>query len=53
MLRRPRLANFAHIIKTVTIFIKTTFKTKNLKSCIKMQSIYVFLDKTKVDDFQY
>ena len=35
ILKRPRAANFADIIKTATIFIKTTFKDpppQNLKN---------------------
>ena len=29
ILRRPRVANFAYIIKIATIFIRTTFKDSN------------------------
>ena len=55
ILRRPRVANFTSIINIATIFIKTTFKNskkcqKYKKLCIKMQSISVFLDKTKISD---
>ena len=54
MLRRPRVANFADIIKIATIFIKTTFKDSEYsKSCwfpMKndvrgvSRNLYVFLD---------
>ena len=54
ILRRPRVANFPDIIKTTVMFIKTTIKEskqiKNKKICIKMQSIYVFLNIAKVAD---
>ena len=39
ILRRPRVANFADIIKIITMFIETVFK---------MLSISVFLDITKL-----
>ena len=52
ILRRSR-SQFADIIKTATRFIKITFKNKKevklmKKLCIKVQSMYVFLDITKV-----
>ena len=56
ILRRPRVANFPDIIKTTVMFIKTTIKEskqikkKKKKLCIKMQSIYVFLNLVKVAD---
>ena len=53
ILRRPRVANFAEIIKVSTMFIKTTFKdSKKLKELeiflkiMKKRSISVFLDVT-------
>ena len=55
ILRRPRVANFADIIKMTTMFIETTFKDskklKALKIIIKIQAISVFLGVTKVADF--
>ena len=56
ILRRPRVANFADIIKIIIIFIKTILKDskksqKNLKLFTKMQSISVFLDIAKFPDF--
>ena len=57
MLRRPRVVNFADIIKIATIFIKTTFKDSNkikrVKNYVlKVQSISAFLDITKVANFR-
>ena len=57
MLRRPRVVNFADIIKIATIFIKTTFKDSNkikrVKNyVVKVQSISAFLDITKVANFR-
>ena len=57
MLRRPRVVNFADIIKIATIFIKTTFKDSNkikrIKNYVlKVQSISAFLDITKVANFR-
>ena len=53
-LRRPRVANFADI-KIATTFIKNLLRLEksenNLKLCIKMQSISVFLEVTKVVAF--
>ena len=49
------MVNFADIVKFATKFIETTFKDlKKVKKklCIKMQSISVFLDITKVTDFR-
>ena len=59
ILRKPKVADFADIIKMATMFTKTTFKKKQKKNskkkqqklCIKMQSIFVLLDITKVADF--
>ena len=56
-LRRPRVAKFTDIIKTTTMFFKATFKDskkskRNQKLCIKMHSLSVFLDITKVIDFR-
>ena len=55
--RRPRVVNFADIIKIATIFIKTTFKDSNkikrVKNYVlKVQSISAFLDITKVANFR-
>ena len=53
ILRRSRVSDFSDIIKIATMFIKTTFKdSKKLKELEAMQSISVFLDVTKVADFQ-
>ena len=52
-----RVANFADIMKVATMFIKTTFKDlkkvkKNKKLRIKMQSVPLFPDITKIADFR-
>ena len=50
VLRKPRVAILADIIKILTIFIKIIFrdlKKSKEKLCLKIQSISVFLD-----DFQ-
>ena len=53
ILRRSRVSDFSDIIKIATMFIKTTFKdSRKLKELEAMQSISVFLDVTKVADFQ-
>ena len=47
ILRTTGVANFVDVIKIATIFIKITLKTqkaKKQKLCIKIQSIFVFLD---------
>ena len=44
ILRRPRVVNFADIIKIATTFIKVTRKD--------LQSISVFLGITKIADFR-
>ena len=56
ILKRPRVVIFPDIIKVVTIFIKTIFKTKKkklreLEVILKVQSISVFLHATKFADF--
>ena len=56
ILGRPRVVNFADIIKTATMFIKTTTfkdsgKVKKLEIIYQIQSIFVFLDLTKLVDF--
>ena len=56
ILRRARVANFADIMKTAAMLIKTTFKnSKKFKRirifCTKIQSIFVFLEITKIADF--
>ena len=56
ILKRPRVAIFADIIKVVTIFTKTIFKDskkKKLEIIIKIQSISVFLHVTKFTDFRW
>ena len=58
ILRRSRVTNFADIIEIATIFIKPIFKNSKKvkrirKYILKMQSISVFLGKTKIDDFQW
>ena len=58
ILKRPRVAIFADIIKVVTIFTKTIFKDskkkkKELEIIIKIQSISVFLHVTKFTDFRW
>ena len=56
--RRPSVANFAEIIKIAVMFFKTTFKdpekVKKIRNYVLkcMISITVFLDITKVADFQ-
>ena len=57
ILRRPRVANFTDIIKITNTYIKTTFKDskeakKNQKFCIRMYSLFVVLDITKIADFR-
>ena len=56
ILRKTRVANFADIIKNLTIFTKTTFEdsknSKDLELCIKMQSIHAFPDILKFTNFQ-
>ena len=53
ILRKPREAIFAKIVKIVTMFTKTSLKTqKMLKECIEIQSISVFLDISKFANFQ-
>ena len=57
LLRKPRIAIFANIIKTVTMFIKTIFedskKVKRIRNYeSKMQSLSVFLDIANFADFR-
>ena len=53
ILRRPPMANFAEIIKTVTMFIKSTLKNWNKVEWIRNYAIYIsFFDITKVDNFR-
>ena len=52
-----RVANFADIMKVATMFIKAIFKDlkkvkKNKKLPIKMQSVPLFPDITKIPDFR-
>ena len=55
ILRKPRVANFADIIKIAIMFTKKAFKdskkVKKLKLCVKMQCISIFLDIGKFTDF--
>ena len=56
ILRRPRVAIFADIIKIVSVFIKTIIQDsrkvkKNYNLCIKIQSLHVFLNVAKFADF--
>ena len=55
LLRMSRVVYFANIFKIATTFIKTTFKRhkKKLKELTSMQCILVFLDITKVADFEW
>ena len=58
ILRRPRVANFAGIIKIATMFIKKTFKDpqKSLKSeklLIRMQSTHFLIHLIEASDFQW
>ena len=51
-LRRPRLANFADIVKIATMFTKTTFKDskklKRIKNYVLKRNLYLyFLKKQK------
>ena len=55
--KRTREVNLADIIKIVTMIIKATLKdSQKLKRvrqlCIKMQSISVFIDVTKIANFR-
>ena len=56
VVRRPGLAIFADIMKTVTVFIKkylmTQRKIKRNRQIIKMQSISLFFGIAKFVDFQ-
>ena len=65
ILRRPRVVIFAEIIKIVNMFIKTITKDsrkvkrimlkeyiKRIKLCIKIQSVWVFLDVAKFAHFR-
>ena len=56
ILRRPRVAIFADIIKIVSVFIKTIIQDsikvkKNYNLYIKIQSLHVFLNVAKFADF--
>ena len=56
MLRKPRVAIFADIIKIVAMFIKTMFKDskklKELEVMYQMQFISAFLVIGKFDNFK-
>ena len=52
ILRRPRVAGFADIIKIATMFKVKKFK-KKIEIMYKMQSMSVFLYITKVADFRW
>ena len=45
-LRRPRVADIADIYQNCK-------RVKRMKNCIKMQSVSVFLDTTKIADFKW
>ena len=51
ILEVPEVANFAGILKIVTMFSKKIWK--NQKLCTKIQSISVFSDIAKFDDFRW
>ena len=55
MLRRPKEANFADIIKIAIMLIETTLTdsivVKTIKKCIKMQFLSVFPNTTKIANF--
>ena len=57
ILRRPRVVNFADIIKIATMFIKATFKdskkVKRIRNYALKCNLYLFLDTTKVPDFRW
>ena len=46
LLRRPRVADFADIIKIATILIKTTFKdsskVKRIRNCVLKCNLYLY-----------
>ena len=46
ILRRPRVANFAHIIKIVTIFFRTFFKdskkVKRIRNYLPKCNLYLY-----------
>ena len=52
-LKSTRVANFADLIKTITMFVNTTSEDANnlYKLCIKIQFMSVFLDITKFVEF--
>ena len=56
ILRRPRVANFGHIIKIVTMFMKTIFKDskklKELEIMYQNSNYSVFLDIAKFADYR-
>ena len=57
LLRKPKVAIFANIIKTVTMFIRTIFKdsrkVKRIRNYVsKMESLSVFLDIADFADFR-
>ena len=41
-LRRPRVTNFANIIKIVAKFIKATFKVKRIRSYMIKFNLYLY-----------
>ena len=57
LLRKPKVAIFANIIKTVTMFIRTIFKdsrkVKRIRNYVsKIESLSVFLDIADFADFR-
>ena len=53
ILRRPGVAIFFDIVKTVNFFIKKILRKVNIiRNCIKMQSMHLFLDIARFDDLR-
>ena len=54
--RKPRVANFADIIKITTKFIKKTFKESNkvkqIREYVLKCNLYLHFHITKIPDFQ-
>ena len=57
ILRRPRVANFAEVIKIVTMSIKTIFKdlkkVRRIRNYEPKYNISVFVDLRKFADFRW
>ena len=56
ILRSPKVATFADIIRITTMFIETTFndseKVKRIRNYMLKYDRYLFLDVPKITDFQ-